>query len=162
MKSLGSGARAFAAVIAVASLAACTNVTTDQSAQIVAAVDGAMANGDSAPLVKVLTAAVTGNPDNAIGATATASQRIALDYAAGTAGAAATSVTTASIAAIVRAAPAQAGSVMAMAQSSLPSDLQAAAVTATQDALSPAAGGAVSQQQSTRKIVAATKFGVAH
>ena len=50
-------------------------------------------------------------------------------------------VTTASIVAIVAAAPGQAGTVLAEAQSNLSPDLIVAAVTATQTALAPAAGG---------------------
>jgi hypothetical protein len=128
--------------IATTPLPALAELAIDRSSEIVAAVDGAMARGDNEPLKTVLAAVVTADANDAGAAAKVATQRIASDTTRDTADQAKI-VTANVITTLVAAAPAQAGAVLGVAQSSLPPDLQTAAISAAQSALSPAAGGKV-------------------
>lgn len=143
------GISALALVAALsAPIAAKAALTADQTAQIQAAVDAAMADGNTGKLQALLTSLATSNPNDAAAITDAATQQIVKDMAAnptatlpGSTTTIAEAVSTATVTSIVAAAPAQAGTVLAEAQSTLSADLQVAVVTATQAALAPAAGG---------------------
>lgn len=137
-----------AAAVIAAPLAVKAEVTADQTTSIIAAVDAAMANGQTGKLQALLTQLATANPADAGAITDVVAQEITKDAAtatteliAGTETTTAEAVTSASILALVTAAPGQAGTVLAEAQTNLSSDLTVAAITATQTALAPAAGG---------------------
>ena len=158
----GLCALALLACVSLAPLAAKADLTADQTAAIQSAVDTAMKSGDASALKTVLTQLVTANQNDAGAAATVAMQQIANDVAANpslatTAGAAAVtsiadSVTSSVVTAIVTAAPSQAGNVLAAAQSALPASQTQTAVTATQQALAPAAGGPGQQQQIAQDI----------
>jgi len=124
----------------------------DQTVAIKAAVDAAMASGDTGKLQALLSTMTAASPNDAAAITDAATNEITKDMAAnptatlpGSTTLIAEAVTTATITSIIAAAPAQAGTVLAEAQTTLTADLQVAAITATQAALAPAAGG--NQQQ---------------
>jgi|SRR5579859_23146 len=144
----GISALALTAALAVAPIAAKAELTTAQSAAISAAVDTAMSSGDTGKLQALLSQLTTANPNDAGAITDVVAQQISKDAAsataaliAGTETTVAEAVTSSAIVAIVAAAPGQAGTVLAEAQTNLSADLTVAAVTATQTALAPAAGG---------------------
>ena len=136
------GAWVLLGMIATAPLPALAEVETARSSEIAAAVDSAMAGGDNAPLKKLLAAIVTADANDAAAAARVATQRIASD-ATRDAEDQAKIVTADVITTLVAAAPAQTGSVLGIAQTSLPPDLRSTAISAAQAALSPAAGGKV-------------------
>jgi hypothetical protein len=144
----GIGALALAAAIVVMPFAAKAELTTEDTAKIKAAVDTAMKTGETGKLAELLTKITTANPDDAGAITDIVAQQISTDAAANPGATLenstttiAEAVTTTSVISIVAAAPGQAGTVLAEAQTNLSPDLIVAAVTATQTALAPAAGG---------------------
>ena len=144
----GISALALAVTLSVAPFAAKAELKTDQTARITAAVDAAMKSGETGKLAAVLAEISAANPNDAGAVTDLVAAQITKDAAAnagatieGSTTTIAEAVTTASIVAIVAAAPGQAGTVLAEAQTNLSPDLVVAAVTATQTALAPAAGG---------------------
>ena len=149
------GMSALALVAALsAPIAAKAALTADQTTQIQAAVDAAMTNGDTGKLQALLTTLTTTNPNDAAAITDAATNQITKDLAANptatVAGSTTTigeAVTSATITSIIAAAPAQAGLVLAEAQTTLTADLQVAAITAAQAGLAPAAGGNKQQNQ---------------
>jgi hypothetical protein len=149
----GISALALTAALAVAPFAAKAELSLTQTATIAAAVDAAMSTGDTGKLTALLTQLTTANPNDAGAITDVVAQQISKDAAnattaliAGTESTVAEAVTSSAIVAIVAAAPGQAGTVLAEAQTNLTPDLTVAAVTATQTALAPAAGGNNQQQ----------------
>lgn len=137
-------------VYAGAPVMAHAELSGQQKTQITAAVDAAMSTGDTGPLQALLTTIVKASPDDAAAVATQAIDEIQKVQAAnpgqtldGSTTTIAEAVTTATVVAIVSAAPGQAGNVSdAVAQADLPSDLLA---TALQAALSPAAGGTPQQ-----------------
>jgi len=137
-------------------------LTSDQTAQIQAAVDTAMADGNTGKLQALLATMATASPNDAAAITDAATNQITKDMAAnpsatlpGSTTTIAEAVTSATITSIIAAAPAQAGTVLAEAQTTLSADLQVAAVTATQAALAPAAGGNQQQLRNDIKLLVA-------
>lgn len=145
----GFGALALMVGIGSAPLMASAALPANQTADIISAVDAAMAIGNTAPLTVLLTSDMTINADEAADLMTLVATEVVKDAALnpgatieGSTTTIAEAVVTAAVTAIVTVAPAQAGAVLAAAQASLSPDLQVAAVTATQTALAPAAGGA--------------------
>jgi hypothetical protein len=144
----GISALALTAALAIAPIAAKADLSLTQTATIAAAVDAAMQTGQTSKLQALLTELTTASPNDAGAITDVVAQEIVKDAAAapttviaGTESTIAEAVTNSAIVAIVAAAPGQAGTVLAEAQTALTPDLAVAAVTATQTALAPAAGG---------------------
>lgn len=159
----GISALALTAALAIAPIAAKADLTLTQTASIAAAVDAAMQTGQTSALQTLLTQLTTANPNDAGAITDVVAQEITKDAAssstttviAGTETTIAEAVTNSAIIAIVAAAPGQAGTVLAEAQANLSSDLTVAAVTATQTALAPAAGGSNAQLRNDIKTLVA-------
>ena len=150
IKLLKIGAATLIAAVAATPMTVLAELSADRTAEIGNLVDAAISSGDTALLQRVLTTVVVADGADAAAAAQVASQRIAAAIAAhpaasATNGAASASesVTATTIATLVSASPAQAGNVLLAAQAALPANLQIVAVTATQNALSPAAGGKI-------------------
>lgn len=144
----GICAVALAVTASVAPLSAQAALKDSETAAIKAAVDAAMKTGETGKLQALLAATVSANSADAGAVTDLVTQQIVADMAAnpsatvpGSTTTIAEAVTTSSINSIVAAAPQQAGTVLGEAQTILTGDLQVAAITATQTALTPAAGG---------------------
>lgn len=140
------GAVTFIAAVAAMPMAVLAELSANQTTEIGNSVDAAISSGDTAPLQRVLTAVVAADDADAAAAARVASQRIAAHpsaIATNGAASASESVTATTIATLISASPAQAGNVLIAAQAALPANLQIVAVSATQSALSPAAGGKI-------------------
>jgi hypothetical protein len=157
----GICATVFAAALFAAPLVAKAELSKKQSDAIVAAVDSAMKTGDTSKLQAVLAEAVLANPTDAGAVAALAAQEITKDDAAnpgatieGSTTTIAEAVTTSAVIAIVSTAPSESGNVLGELQANLSPDLTVAAVTATQAALAPAAGGGNNLASEIRQLVA--------
>jgi hypothetical protein len=146
---LGFSALALLLGISLAPMMAGAALPDDLAAALTSAVDSAMVAGNTEPLQQLLTTDTLKDTNQAADLMTLVANEVMKDAAvnpgatvAGSTTTIAEAVVTASVTAIVAAAPGQAGAVLAAAQTSLSPDLQVAAVTATQSALAPAAGGA--------------------
>lgn len=143
-----AGGLVLLSAVVTAPLPALADLQSGRSSEVEAAIDGAMAGGDTAALNKILAAMASADVNDAAAIAGVATRRIASEVTRDTEDRAKI-VTADAITVLVAAAPAQTGTVLDVAQTNLPPELWTVAVSAAQGALSPAAGGKVMISQTS-------------